>query len=385
MAKRTAMDDINDALGIADAGGEDPNRGVVNDDDPGTPVDEGTGGDDDPLLEGLDEEGEEEEGEPRVANEGDDAEEGEEAVDADGNVLHRDPVTGKFIKAPEETPAEKVAREAAAAGAKKPDPLNDPIDKTLAQPTQERIRSLIATTKEVTRERDEARQNYDFMVGGIQATGTTVEQYSEVLSFMALFNSGDPAQQGQALDLLEDVTERLAALLGKERRSTDVLEQHKDLQAEVLAKTLSPERAKEIARNRNQATFRGQLNSSAQQQQQQRNQQQQAYAKAKTDLSTMEKTLMATDKNYEAKRKQLLPILKAVFQTIPYERWPTAFENAYKNMQFIVPGARPNRHRTDTTRNPVRPNRNPGGTSKAKISDLDVLNGALDDFAERVR
>lgn len=382
MAGKTVMDAINEALGDADEGLPDRHRALESEadaDEEGDEVGGEEGGDDDPLLEGLDDDpdGEEEDG-PRVANEGDEAEEGEEAVDAEGNVLHRDPVTGKFIKAPEETPAEKAAREAAG-GKDRPDPLNDPIDKNLAQPTQERIRSLIATTKEVSRERDEIRQNFDFMVGGIQATGTTVEQYGEVLSFMALFNSGDAEQQGQALNLLEDVADRLASLLGKERRSTDVLELHKDLQAEVLAKTLSLERAKEIARSRNQVKFRGDLQTSANQAQQRERQRQQNYTQAKKDLSTLEKTLMATDRQYVEKRKQLIPVLKAVFQTIPYEQWPRAFENAYRNMAF-QPGRV--RARTRTGHNPVRPNRQPAGRQQAaKVSDLDVLNGALDEFA----
>lgn len=386
MAGKTVMDAINDALNDADEGLPDRHGALESEADgeeEGTEVGGEEGGDDDPLLDGLDDEGEEgeEDGEPRVANIGDEAGEDEEAVDADGNQLIRDHKTGKFIKAEDETVADKTAREAreGKGGKGKPDPLNDPIDKNLAQPTQERIRSLIATTKEVSRERDEIRQNFDFMVNGIQATGTTVEQYGEVLSFMALFNSGDPQQQEQALNLLEDVADRLASLLGKERKSTDVLESHKDLQAEVLAKTLSLERAKEIARGRNQVKFRGDLQTSANQANQRETQRQREYQQAKKDLSTLEATLRATDKAYDAKRTQLLPVLKAVFQTIPYSQWPKAFENAYRNMVFQPARVRT---RTRTGHNPIRPNRQPAGRQQsAKVSDLDVLNGALDEFA----
>lgn len=381
---KTAMDAINEALGDVDEGLPDPNAPVVGEDTPGDEVGDQSGGDEDDLLDGLDEDGEEgdEEGEPRVAAEGDEAGEDEEAVDAEGNALHRDPNTGRFIKAPQETPAEKTARETAAAkGGKKPDPVNDPIDKTLTQPTQERIRTLVNTVKTVTGERDEIKQNFDFMVNGIQATGTTVEQYGEVLSFMALFNSGDATQQGQALDLLEDVADRLASLLGRERKSTDVLEQHKDLQAEVLAKTLSVERAKEIARNRNQTKFRGDLQNTATQAQQREQQRQRDYQKAKSDLTTLENTLRKTDRNYEAKRAQMLPVLKAVFQTIPYAQWPIAFERAYRNIVF-----KPGRAHTKVGQNPVRPNRQPAGRQQARQTDgLEVINGALEELAERGR
>lgn len=390
---RSVMDAINDALDNADSGRPDPNAALEDEDTEGTEAGGEEGGDDDPLLEGLDDDGAgdedgeegdgEEEGEPRVAAEGEDAGDDEEAVDADGNQLIRDHKTGKFIKAEDETAADKAAREAREGkGAKKPDPLNDPIDKTLAQPTQERIRSLVKMNHETAQQRDEIQQNFNFMVQGIQATGTTVEQYGEVLSFMALFNSGDPAQQGQALDLLEDVADRLAMLIGRERRSTDPLAEHKDLQAEVTAKTLTLERAKEIARGRNQVKFRGDLQNTANQAAQREAQRQREYAKAKTDLTALEKTLMKTDPHYAAKRQQLIPVLKAVFGTIPYNQWPRAFENAYRNIQFRPAGGQ--RQRTRTGSQPTRANRNPaGGKQAAKRSDLDVLNGALDEFAER--
>jgi hypothetical protein len=381
MAEKDIMEILDDAIGAASDGAPDPNSAVEGEEPTGRAV--GEGGDDDAdLLDGLDE--------PRVAAEGDEAAEGEEAVDAEGNALHRDPETGRFIKKPEETPEEKVAREAAelaaggkpdAKGGKKPDPLNDPIPKDLAQPTQERIRSLISTAKDTARERDEIRQNFDFMVNGIQATGTTVEQYGELLSFMALFNSGDPKQQEQALSLLEDVADRLANLLGKERVIKDPLEQHKDLQADVAANKLSLERAKEIARGRNQAQFRGQLNETAQQQQTREQQTQREYAEAKAGLTALEKTLIGTDKDYMAKRQLMVPILKAVLPTIPHKFWVKAFENAYRNIRLPQARVRP---RSSTGSQPIRPNRQPGGRQAPQANDgLDVINQALENMGSR--
>jgi hypothetical protein len=380
---------IDDALGDAATGAPDKYTPVEGDDKGGTPVNEA-----DDLLD----DGTTVETDPRVAAEGDDAEDGEEAVDAEGNELHRDPATGKFIKAPVETAEEKAAREAAqtaadkegkpavdpktgkpVAAAKAADALNDPIPKELAQATQDRMRTLVSMVKDTTRERDELQQNFNYMVQGIQATGTTTEQYSELLSFMALFNSGDPAQQEKALDLVEGVAERLATLLGKERKITDPLSAHEDLRAEVAANKLTPQRAREIAAHRNQQKFRGDLTQTANDQQRAQQQQQQERTKAKTDLTALEVTLRSTDPQYGAKRAMLVPVLKAIFPTLPPSQWKSAFERAYRNVVLTPAKQRVN---ANTHQQPTRTNRQPaGGQPGAQPKDgLDVLNAALADF-----
>ena len=90
---------------------------------------------------------------------------------------------------------------------KKSDPINDPIPKELKAETQDRMRSLIKTAKELTAERDQVKTDFDYIIKGIEASGSTPQQYGEVLSWMQLFNSNDPAQQSKALELVESVAD----------------------------------------------------------------------------------------------------------------------------------------------------------------------------------
>ena len=271
-----------------------------------------------------------------------DATEGEQSDEA-GKV--RDPVTGKFTKAAAEPakPADKAAAkpgDKSAAEPKKPDALNDPIPKELKKETQERIRSLIDTTKEVTSQRDKMAQDFDYMINGVKATGTTPEQYGELLQFMAAFNSKDPAVQAKALEMVESVADRLATLLGKERAPSDVLSKFPDLQEAVAKGQVTRQYASEIARTRAGQAFRTEIETSHSQRAQQEHAATQELNTARSDLDTLENSLKATDPQYDAKRAALVPILQPLFKTIAPSQWKTQFEQAYKNLRLPAAAAR---------------------------------------------
>jgi len=353
--ERTVMDEVNAALGevITDA----PETEEVE-----TPevTEEST-----PEAESETSEGNEPEGE---------GEETDAEAEARGAV--RDPATGKFVKKGEEPPkVEEKTAKATKEPAKK-DPINDPIPKDLKKETSERIRTLIDTTKTVTAERDEVKQNFDYMVNGIQATGATPEQYGETLSWLALFNSRDPAQQEKALELVETVAERLATLLGKERTVGDPLSAHSDLKDAVTKGQITAQYAKEIARTRNGQTFRTELSTNAQQAEQRQAQAAQELQTARNDLSTLEQTLKASDPQYEAKKAILVPALKPVFASIPPAQWKQKFQEAYRAINVgaapkpVVKGAPANQ--------PLRAGKQPaGGQTKAPSSMLEAISGAL--------
>lgn len=263
-------------------------------------------------------------------------------AEAEARGAERDPVTGKFIKKEAKAPEGEVKPEAKidpATGkpvveAKKPDPVNDPIPKDLKQSTRDRMQTLVTTVKEKDAALTEVQTNFDYMVGGIQATGASPEQYGETLSWLALFNSPDPAQQTKALELVESVAERLATLLGKERTVGDPLAAHVDLKEAVRTGKLTIEYAKEMARTRNGQQFRGQLNDNNRQQQEQQQQFEREQATARGDLSALETTLKATDAQWEIKKPILVAALGAVFKTIPPREWKGKFEQAYRNLKL---------------------------------------------------
>jgi hypothetical protein len=276
---------------------------------------------------------------------------------------------------------------AAAAQAKKPDALNDPIPKDLKVETQQRIRTLIDRTKQSEEKAATAEQNFTFMVDGLKAVGATPEQYGETLSFLALFNSNDPKQQGHALDILEDMTDKLSTLLGRERKTNDPLAAHADLQAAVARRELTPKYAAEVARTRNQGAFRTELSSAAQNAQQQERQAQQDLDQARNDLNTLEQTLKNSDPLYARKRAAIVPVLKPIFSTIPPKQWKGAFEQAYRNVRVAQPrpsnaGATPPGGAPKNQ--PLRAGKNPAGSGANANGGSGMSNGGPQSMLEAV-
>jgi hypothetical protein len=258
---------------------------------------------------------------------------------------------------------------------KKADPVNDPIPRDLKKETQERIRTLIDTTKTVTAERDAIKQDFDYLIKGVEATGATPQQYGETLSWLALFNSNDPKQQEKALELVETVAERLATFLGKDRSVRDPLQAHPDLVQAVQSKQITPEYAKEIARTRNGQQFRTEITTQASQEQQAQQQAQNELATARNDLNLLEQSLAATDPDYALKKATLVPVLKPVFAAIPPSQWKAKFTEAYRNLRVNAPAAKA---KTGVPANqPLRNKQPAGGQRAAPASMLDAINGAL--------
>lgn len=376
MAERTLMEEVNEAL---------ENGGVV------SPSDEELEG---AELEGAELEADDAEGDDAV---GDDEGEGDESLEDDGGEppagYERDAATGRFTKkAPEVEAAKPKEGEAAkpkvevdpATGkpkveAKKPDALNDPIDKTLKAPTQERIRTLITTAKEATAAREKAETDFNFLVQGVQSTGASPEQYGETLSWLALFNSQDPTQQGKALELAETVCDRLATLLGRERTVGDPLAEHADLKDAVAKGHVTAQYAKEIARTRNSQSFRGQLNDNAATEARNVAAREAELTTARNDLTDLEATLASTDPNWAQHKQILVAALKPVFAALPPKEWKAKFTEAYRQIRAQnLPVARKAKIPANQS---MRPGRSAGGggagVKPQHGSALDAMNDAL--------
>jgi hypothetical protein len=352
MPEPTLFDAISTAIESdgTDLGGP----GAAPDEDT-TPPGGDSGVDDSGLLEEGDDqaapdgdEGDDQEGEPG----GEDSEGGErEGEGAEGQPRGAD---GKFAKQGDKPGEQKP-------GEQKPpkvDHVNDPIPKDLKPATQERMRFLVNETKKLDTELQEVRGNFEQIVGGLRATGTTPEQYGEVLSFMGLFNSGDAAQQGKALEILEQMADRLATHLGKERTVGDPLAAHADLKADVQAGKLSIAYAKEIARQRNQAKFQSEMRANAQRDQDAQRAHADAVEEARVSLNTLEESLADTDPQYAKIKAAILPVLKTVLPSLPPAQWTAKFKEAYKNAKArMQPRVRP----SNPGNQPMRGGRAAGG------------------------
>lgn len=283
------------------------------------------------------------------------------------------------IKSKAELQAEIVAKQQGgdgkqgdpAAAKKAGDPVNDPIDKTLSQPTQERIRTLIGRTKEAETRAQTAEGNFNTFVTGLQQAGVTPEQYGETVSFLALFNSNDPKQQTQALELLEGMADRLASYLGVERKASDPLAAHPDLQAAIQKREITPQLARQMAVQRNQTNFRQEINTHAQNAQTEQQRFEQEKQTAINDLNTLEQQLQASDPLYTRKKAAIIDSLKATLVDIPPSKWKGAFQRAYAAAKVSAPPAKP---RTPVNQ-PMRAGRSPAGSGATKTGGSGLSNG----------
>jgi hypothetical protein len=345
MSEENVMDAVNAALGDAPEAPEETEELET------------------PEPEGEETETPEPEGEPEGEAEPE-AEETDEEAEARGAERNPDG-TFKKKEAVEEKPPEKP----------KKDPINDPIPENLKKDTSERIRSLIDTAKTVTAERDTIKKDFDYLITGVQATGATPAQYGETLSWLALFNSRDPAQQEKALELVESVAERLATLLGKERAIGDPLGSHPDLKDAVAKGQITAQYAKEIARTRNGQQFRTELATGAQNEAQREAQARQEESQGRQSLADLEQTLMASDPQYAQKKALLVPALRPIMSQIPWSQKKDKFLEAYRALQLPSAAARPV---TSAPKNqPMRPKNPAGGQAKAPSSMLEAISGAL--------
>ncbi len=240
------------------------------------------------------------------------------------------------------------------------------------------MRTLVETAKSLTAQRDEASNNFNVFVQGLQSQGVSPEQYGETLTYLGLFNramSGDVKAGEEALQVIAEHAERLATFLGKDLNLGDPLAKHADLKDAVQKGQITLQHARELARHRNQGAFRGQITEQARQTQQTTQQQQQVLLKARGELTALESTLRSQDPNYEAKKAILVPMLQKVFPAVSPAEWPQRFRDAYQALPNSLLAPR----RPAVPKNqPLRGGKQPaGGQTKAPGSMLDAINGAL--------
>lgn len=291
-----------------------------------------------------------------------------------------DPTTGKPKVAAAVTPEiDPLTGKPKVAAVKEPDPINDPLPKDMKAETKARVEKLIDIAKTSQTERDTAQESLNAVVEAVQNTGSTPEQYGELLSWVGLFNSPDTAQKEKALELAVSVVERLSTMLGKPVHFSDPVAGHADLIAEMQAQKLTPQRAREIAIQRNQSKLNGETNQHMLAAQTAQQQLEQATEQARVDLTTLGTTLQATDPQYLEKKARILPALKVAFESVPPQQWKTMFERAYRDV--VLPKA-PAAAAVVPRNQPLRGNRNGtggSGTPSAPITDpLAVMNAALD-------
>jgi len=306
------------------------------------------------------------EGDKPTGGEGDDA-----PKDGDKEALPGDDGTGT----PVETPAKKPDGEAA-----QPDHVNDPIPKELAEKTQERIRSLADRVKVAEAGVTERTGELDEMITMVQDTGTTGEQYGQVLGFMKLFNSTDEADQRAAFAVMQTELATMAAKLGETIPGVDPLAAHADLQAEIEAGTLTGDRAIEIANTRTREAASAAITKTNTAEAAASDDINQAITDAKTELATFENAHKTSDPRWLEKKAILVPALRSVMRTIHPSLWKSTFEESYNKLVLpdaVAPTPKPK------VPEPLRPKAPAGGSTKQPSTMAEAielsLGGSIDD------
>jgi len=235
------------------------------------------------------------------------------------------------------------------------------------------------STKLEAKERD-----FNDLYGAIAETRASPEQYSQALDYLRMVNSGDRAQQEQALDFMQRELAALARMVGKAVPGVNMLEGHDDLIHEVSTGRLAPERAQEIAAARSAAAHQAQRGRAQTQQEAQQRQHAEAQARGRADQNALGAQLQATEPAaYAAKRKVLVESLKPVFAKIPPSEWAATFKRAYDALTVPVAPRPPIPPAASVIpqNTPLRASQPAGAARAAPTSVLDAINAGIADAA----
>jgi hypothetical protein len=276
---------------------------------------------------------------------------------------------------PEEKEAaeKKVVDDAAAEAAAKADPINDPIPESTKAETATRIKALIDIAKDNTERADQANE----IVERITATGADPDQYANTLGFLTLYNSEDPAQRKQALAAAEGVVRELRIELGE--GTVDLLDNHDDLKAKVEAGTLPQEDAVEIAVGREKKVLSDARTANANATTARDEETEALITAGKTQLTTLEATLKASDTEYARLRPTFIALLRPALRKTHASDWGEVAQEIYVAVKKANP--KPAAVVTPLPKNtPLRPKSSGGGSESKEAgpdSALEAVNAAL--------
>lgn len=298
----------------------------------------------------------------------------------------------------DKTDAEKAAATAAekAAGAKKTDPVNDPIPDTLQTRTKERMEALIGLVKE----KDAVLASQHGILNAITNTGASPQEFGAMIGYMSWVHSEDPSKLKMARDLLLSELEGVCLKLGEAAPGIDFIAKHPDIQAMVQAGQITQEAANELAITRSRkaaADHKAQVDA-------ERTATETAQTRERdtaiANLNTLGQKMASTDPDY--RRKFQIMKDNGVMETLrelPVRQWKDAFLRAYNRIPAAAVAAststaKPGQASLPQGRNgngqyngtaPARPLRakapaGAGNGTRAPASALDAMNTALENM-----
>jgi hypothetical protein len=285
---------------------------------------------------------------------------------------------GKFRAMTDE---EKTARDAAAKAAddaKKPDHVNDPIEKGLSERTTARMKALVETVKSQAGLMEQHTQLFD----AVRATGANPNEFAAMLQYMTMVRQNDPAVMEKAYGILQGELRALSIKMGKPVAEVNLLTDpaNKDLVDEIVAGKISNPRAHEIAVAR--ARLKGDQTAAKTTNDAERQKADAVTAEkqGRADLDGLEGELRKRDGDglYQAKYDVLVPMLDEHFTRLEPKFWKETFRSFYDKLKVQAPAvpvipAKPQ---------PLRPKQpaGSGNSPAAPKSALEAINAALEGY-----
>lgn len=269
-------------------------------------------------------------------------------------------------------PAAPAAPAVPAEAAAKPAEPEDPADITkmpdgLGQKAQQRFQALANGLKETRAQLEAASQQVTYVQQQFQNHGVTQPQFEQAMAVVGMLNKGD---YRSALRALDEQRRQIALALGEPLPGVDVLSDFQDLRQRVDGLQMTEADAMEVARlRRQQAQYQQQQESQAQAMQAQQAQQREFQA-GQAAVDQWARATAATDPDFAAIEKLLMPKLAQIVEGVPPARWAGLLKAQY---ELIKEGAAFRRPATAAaTPDPLRPTGG-GGAARAPSSMYEAM------------
>jgi hypothetical protein len=197
----------------------------------------------------------------------------------------------------------------------------------LGQKAQQRFQALANGIKERDQQIEQLGAQVNYVQQQFQQHNVSQPQFEQALAVIGALNKGDFRT---ALAALDEQRRQIALQIGEPLPGVDALSGFPDLRQKVDGLQLSEADALELARMRQQQTALQQQQQSRQQQEQQTQQQQQAVRQAQGQVDEFCKRMAASDMDYPAIEKLLLPKIQRLVQGVPPSQWAGLIQTQYE-------------------------------------------------------
>jgi len=224
--------------------------------------------------------------------------------------------------------------------------------------TQERFKKLVDQNKEKDTAIESLKSENQGIIGMIQDTGATADQFGSLLNLTSLMYHPDKADPKAAVETLYSAASKLAKANGIDLPGSDPLDGHDDLRAKVDKMDITLDDAKEIALSRNRQSTQEQQNTERTTQQEEQNKSAQRVSSGKTAVQEYLLDLQKNDIDFEAKADHLMEAVEGIAKSEPPEKWVEHLDRLYKAIGKV---AKTNPKPKDDNNESLRSGRGGGG------------------------